>query len=94
MKSFMPQVEMLEWSTEKQQGDEIFISAMPSTGFSSASVPAGRKSLRDNLVMDFFVSIWTILLPAENEKLTSLEPFYRLLRFMIFKKREDFTHVK
>lgn len=29
----MPQVEMLEWSTDKQQGEEIFITAMSSTGF-------------------------------------------------------------
>lgn len=37
--------------------------------FSSASVPSGRKSLGKHLVMNFFVSIWTILLPAENELL-------------------------
>lgn len=56
MKFLMPQVEKVEWSTERQQGDEIFIIAMPSTGFPLPLYLQGENLLEST-------KLWTFLFP-------------------------------
>lgn len=83
----MPLIEMLKWSNWDQQGAEIFI-LVSFTGFSSDSVSAGTSFHRENLDMDFFFG-FVLDHTAVNAQTPSLESFYRYLRFMFLKQRQD-----